>query len=341
MTRKTVLIIVGVNIAILAALIYYFTTDHKNEPSVEPESVVYSQDIAVAPEPEPTVVEAPQSATPKVPEKEVEELRFLPGSVSLAERDSSKMLSDSPLAEGNRRLSGVRAITTAAENGDFLNPRISPDGLQVLVTRPGYEGVYVVSIHGGEPIKIAEGNAARARWTPEGRIAVPDGYGNERIYGTDGTLLETRPAEKTEDRALVRDDAIYVADGEGGMRPLTGSDDRYFNPVISPDGSKVVYTGLHSGLYVAPVDGSEEPTYLGPGTNAQWSPDGSGLLYDVTQDDGHSLMEGDIYFVDSDLRSRSNLTEGDSLIGQLPSMGPDGETVVFESEGSIYLGSMQ
>ncbi|MEQ8818974.1 MAG: hypothetical protein RLY93_01925 [Sumerlaeia bacterium] len=269
----------------------------------------------------------------------VAELRSLPREIEIESKAKTSTLREPNLKKGNLRLADVRELIAKDELGGFLAPRISPDGLQVMLTRAGYQGIYVMPIGGGEPALVAMEDAWNARWTEDGRIAVKNADGTERLYAADGTLEGVREAEDNQ-IAFGEDDQIYVR-GEGGESvPLTGNDDRYINPVVSGDGSRVAYLGLYSGLYVAPADGSGEPLFLGTGTNPTFLADGS-LVYDVTEDDGHHLTQGDIYHVSGDLTEVSNLTEGDDHVSQVPHVGPDGETLVYESDGSIYIGRIQ
>jgi Tol biopolymer transport system component len=123
------------------------------------------------------------------------------------------------------------------------------------VTRPGYDGVFVVDMNGGEPVRISDGNAFKATWTEDGKIQTIDAEGNR---------------------------------GQAG--------------------------------------------------NAVWTPDSSGLVYEVTTDDGHNLTGGYIP-LGGDSDAVSNLTEGDTRITQGPSIGPDGK-ITFEVGGEVYTGEL-
>ncbi|MBI1292976.1 hypothetical protein GC173_17330 [bacterium] len=275
------------------------------------------------------------------PEVDISEYKYLPQNVSLEQNKVSPMLKMPTLISSAKRISGVRPLTDKSRQGEFLNPKWSPDGLQMIASRPGYNGLYVVDLNTGESRLIADGNAFNAKWNPDGTIDVKGQDGTTRTYDAEGTLLGTRPNEAESGPAFAQNDVVYARSESGGSIPITGNDDRYFNPAVSPDGKNVVFQGMLTGLYMAPADGSAAPVYIGPGSNPQWSPDSSGVVFDVTADDGHHLTEGDIFYVDTAQTERTNLTPGDSLISQMPTLDPTGTRVAFEADGVIYVGEVQ
>jgi Tol biopolymer transport system component len=61
----------------------------------------------------------------------------------------------------------------------------------------------------------------------------------------------------------------------------------------------------------------------------------------VTSDDGHNLTGGTIYYSDVLLTERTPLTDGSGPISQMPTIGPDGQSVAFEAGGNIYTGELR
>lgn len=272
----------------------------------------------------------------------VPEMKYLPETVLIPAAPGSSVLEKPDLPAGTRRLQNVRPLLDAEKDGPFLAPRWSPDGLQMLVTRPGFSGVFLVSSAGGEPIHLADGNAFKAEWTADGKVRVPGEDGKVRTYNADGTLESTEDAGSSNQTVYAENDTVYYRPEPGAAPiPLTGGEDRYFNPVVSPDGRYVLYQGLNSGLYMAPTDQSSSPVYLGAGYHPCWLPDSSGFLYDVTSDDGHNLTAGTIYYTDVGLTERTPLTDERGPISQMPTIGPDGQSVAFEAGGSIYTGELR
>jgi hypothetical protein len=327
-----VLIIAGAGTAIYLA---NQPDAHTVEASVRVEKPVTAEEPAPAPASDPDSIIIRRG-------EEVGEIQYLPDNVEIATGQSHAMTAGNKIPQGSRRITGIRKVSDPSINGPFLAPRMSPDGMQMLAIRPGYQGVFLLGMNGGAPIPIHEGGVRDARWTADGRIEVQGEDGLVRTFGPDGTLESTRPHTAENERVYSENDVIFArADDGAAPMPLTSDDDRYFNPVLSPDEQHLVYQGLYSGLYMSSPDGSGEPVYLGPGNNPVWLPDGSGVIFDRTADDGHHLTEGDLVFVSSDLSEISVLTDGSDLIEQMPSVSPDGGTVVFESDGGIYAGSFR
>ena len=81
--------------------------------------------------------------------------------------------------------------------------------------------------------------------------------------------------------------------------------------------------------------------HIGYGTHPTFLPDSSGIVYTVTQDDGHNLVSGDLFMSSLDGRTVSNLTGNSFAIETKPSVSPDGRKIAFEADGKIYVGSFQ
>lgn len=327
----------AVVLASAGVVVVLFVLSGPSAPAPAPKAEVAAPSPAAPPavaEPEVIVM------TPPVPtEEEMKEIRYLPENAALPATLESRILALRQMREGNRRLVGVRALTNKATHGDLLNPQWSPDGLQILATRPGFDGLFVLDVRTGTLRRVADANGFGARWTAEGNIEARNADGRTLLYAPDGTLLGEAP--RSASVASVENDTVFVNGPDGTRVPITTREDKFFNPVVSPDGKQVVFQGLTSGLYVAPVDGSAPPVSIGYGNNPTWMPDGSGLLFDMTTDDGHVLTEGDILMVDSKLEEVNHLTKGDGLIGQRPSVRPDSGEVAFEAEGELFVGTLQ
>ena len=126
-------------------------------------------------------------------------------------------------------------------------------------TETGFIHLYVVPADGGTPRQLTRGDwsvgatfdglsfAAAHSWTPDGKTILFDGL-----------------AEPTADRSY-RESNIYSVDLAGGaMKRLTTDRGAWANPVISPDGKMVAYTGREflpvvwqtADLWVMNIDGS-------------------------------------------------------------------------------------
>lgn len=309
------------------------------------------------PTPAPVVASAPAVSSSSAPlpsaggeeprkQEEPPEIVFLEeaGSYTPADRPRPTAMR-MPVTNGNRRVANARSITSK-EQGEFVSPRWSPDGLELLVSRPGFTGLFTVGANGGDVTQLTakEGIGFGADWNEAGEIDTRSNDGERQKFNPDGTPADSVSIEEDSSRVgtFTKDDTVFYrpAPGEAPVALTTG-EDRYFGGVLSPDGKHMVYNGLHTGLYVKPVDGSAPPVHLGIGTEPRWLPDSSGVVYQVTSDDGHNLMSGDLYTATVNGETVSNLTQTDNSIELSPSVSPDGTRIAFEADGQIYVGDLQ
>jgi Tol biopolymer transport system component len=271
------------------------------------------------------------------PERLLGEIRYLPDTVKVP--DARMSLVPPGFTTGTKLLTGTKALTDKEKDGEFLNPRWSPDGLSVLLSRPGFDGVFILDPATGDVRKISDENGYRAKWTDDGRISVTSDHGTTYL-NPDGS-----PAESGSDFAAsvayADGDMIYITGADGQAVPITGTEDRFFNPVTSPDGRYVAYQGLVTGFYIAPTDGSAPPQWVGRGGNPSWLPDSSGVVFDRTTDDGHHLNSGDLLLLEIGTNRISNLTINDDAVIQMPNVSPNGRQIIYEVEGQVVVGSLQ
>ncbi|MBC8136115.1 MAG: PD40 domain-containing protein [Fibrella sp.] len=138
----------------------------------------------------------------------------------------------------------------------------------------------------------------------------PDGTGHERLIESPERVVDAAPTLSSDGSKLAflssRDDCgvgcrrdrddnpsplqVWVANADGSqMKRLTSlePDTQVSMVSFSPDGSKVLYTGL-DGIWSVDSDGSE-PVLVAEGNffrNASFSPDGSKIIYERQQFDG-------------------------------------------------------
>jgi dipeptidyl aminopeptidase/acylaminoacyl peptidase len=138
--------------------------------------------------------------------------------------------------------------------------------------KPGFTHVFVVSADGGAPRQLTFGSvndAGPLSWTPDSRRIV---YSANR--------------EKGWERDPVNSEVYEVSVTEGSIRTLTSRKGPDAEPVVSPDGSKIAYTGFddrrtayqNTELYVADRDG-RNPRSLTKAldrevSNPRWAADG-------------------------------------------------------------------
>ena len=146
----------------------------------------------------------------------------------------------------------------------------------------GYRHLFIVPADGGTPRRLTSGDFEHgpARWTPDGRRLV---FGALRDPDADYMYNESE---------------VYAVDvASGDVKQLTTRKGPDGNPVPSPDGKLIAYTGFDwsddtwrdATLYVMNADGSN-PRALTASLDRspmrlEWAADGSGIYF-VTQDKG-------------------------------------------------------
>ena len=194
----------------------------------------------------------------------------------------------------------------------------SADGRRLAVTwtqgsRTRWVGLFG-PVDGGAPeagsgLPMADGEAGWGSWAPDGLwVAYAAGAEGAR------EVHRSRP---------------------DGMEPenLTGNPADDFDPAYSPDGRTIAFVSNRDGgtakLHAMDADG-ENPRLLadlgGPVRRPMWSPDGSRLAVQVL-DRG----EDAIYVVNAD-----GTGSGRVGTGSFPAWSPDGETVLFTENDSLF-----
>lgn len=75
-------------------------------------------------------------------------------------------------------------------------------------------------------------------------------------------------------------DQIYVMNADGsGQRRLTAGSDVNWHPQWSPDGARILFYRLGSGLYIMDADGQHERWLADSRAGGDWSPDGARIVY--------------------------------------------------------------
>jgi Tol biopolymer transport system component len=225
--------------------------------------------------------------------------------------------------------------------GDYLAPQFSPDGRELLLTGPQLRGLYLSTLSGRIDLLTDEAEAGvHARWQHDGRIA----YRAQRA-GTRRDLVVTRDKRVTSGPAakpvaFAQDDRMYVVDRKQQLVRI-GSGDRFFGAVVSPDGDKVAFQGLTTGLYVY-VRSTATLRHIGPGTAPAWSPDSTRLAYEVTEDDGHDIVASELYIYTVAADRVAPVTTTDRIVERRPSFSPDGASIAFDDNtGGIFIGRLE
>ena len=235
------------------------------------------------------------------------------------------------------------SITT---KDNFIHPRWSPDGMDVVCTKYNFKGLYLVSSDGSKIRELSDeyGIGYNVQWSADGtKLIIKQKDGKTRIIDLSGQVESPTGDEGNlpDERVYAKNDNIYVKDPQSGEeKNLTNGEDNFFDPHLSPDGSSVAYQGLTTGIHVQNLT-TGEVIDIGPGSSFQWTPDGKGLIYSVTQDDGMNIIAGDIYYSYADGTGVFNITNTPDIIELNPSISPNGSQITYEVDGQIFVADIQ
>lgn len=264
-----------------------------------------------------------------------------PGSLDGPEPQMSRppgyMLAYPDWGPGEAKVEGAQNV---AESEQFVKPVWSPVGLDIAFTREDFSGLYLgAPLPGSQPRLLASDDdiGREFQWTQDGMsIKAPGADGTYAEFLITGERFPVQPVEK---KVFVRDDRIFIRDEDGTEKQISGLEDRFADPVLSPDGLKVLYRGRETGLYIGLADGSRV-IFVGEGRNARWLPDSRGIVYDQPVSDGSSIVDGDLWLATVDGRTRTNLTNTPGIVEAWPSVAPDGQRIAFTAGGAVYVGTL-
>ncbi len=265
--------------------------------------------------------------------------------------------------------SGEPRRFTAGEKRDG-SPRWSPDGRWLAFTSDrGAEKtppqLYVMPADGGEARKLTDGKEGveAIAWSPDStRIAftmrVRDPAYEEEDERNRAPRRFTRLFYKLDSVGWTGDRRkhVFVVDLSGGEpRRLTDGDAEHDDPAWSPDGKRIVFTGLRGErwdvelverLYVVDADGGEPEQLTGDDASyakASFSPDGSRIAYHSVPEDGTYPHNGQIGVMNADGGDARLLTTAlDRQCSPHPLLREpvwDGDRLLFtvEDRGDVHL----
>ena len=113
------------------------------------------------------------------------------------------------------------------------------------------------------------------------------------------------------------------------LTPVLGAN--YLNPKLSPDGKKIVFKVIGGNLHVYELNNFQLHD-LGTGERPDWSPDSERIIYQITKDDGHSVISSDIYVIKFDGTKRRAVTRTKNVNEMRPSFFPNGKKIIYDTD---------
>jgi Tol biopolymer transport system component len=239
-------------------------------------------------------------------------------------------------------------------------PVWSPDGTKLALTSLHNDGIWVVSkdASGLKQITADSGAGYRMKWSDDSRTITARTSVREsaRVFhevkayhiatGKQETLLKKTRAttalsywNETGNALLQQmiDEPAEVASRVDGLQTLSGC--LIFNPVLSPQGDKIVFQASNgNGLYVCNPDGTELRN-LGQGERPSWTPDGKYVVVMLIADDGEIITGSELLSIDITTGARTKFFASEKYIPLSPSVSPDGKKLAFEdyTSGMVYI----
>jgi len=249
---------------------------------------------------------------------------------------------------GEVHLTNIRQITNGGENAEAY---FSQDGqwLTFQSTRDGRtcDQQYTMRVDGTELTKVSAGGKTTCGWFLPG--------GNKLFFSSTQAADSACPPRPDPSKGYVwgidKYD-FYTVDRDGkNLTRLTNYDTYTAEGILSPDGTRIVFTSLKDGdldIYTMNVDGTDvkrlttTPGYDG---GPWWSPDGTKIVYRAWHYDNEEdlkayqdlLKEGmirpnkmELFVMNADGSDQRQITKlGGANFG--PSWTPDGQRIIFSS----------
>ncbi len=237
-------------------------------------------------------------------------------------------------------LEGPDHIKTLSEAlGAGYEPTFSADGKNVYFKPYRYEGMRKLSslvkksISGDrEKILIKdERHFTSAKRLPNGAVAVNRDTG---LYVVDKSGPEPKNAIAPVSVFIEKGKIVLYKNGEKKtLTPL--GDGFYLWPSISPDGTKLLFTKAGKGTFISNLEGAIL-VELGYANAPQWSPDGKWVVFMRDLDDGHQVLESDIFITSVDGKTTIAITETGDQKEVYPVWAADNEIIFGTEKGVIY-----
>ncbi len=231
----------------------------------------------------------------------------------------------------------IRTLSEAPGAG--YEPAFSDEGNFVYFRPHKYEGMKKLSslvkksISGNvEQVLIKdERDFTSAKRLINGAVAVNR---NSNLYIADLSPSQSESADLTTAVFIEKGKIALYKNGDKKILMPLGKG-FYLWPSISPDESKLLFTKAGKGAFISNLEG-EVLVELGYANAPRWSPDGKWIVFMDDKDDGHQLIESDIFIISADGKTRQAITETEDVKETYPFWGVENEIVFGSEKGIIF-----
>ena len=178
------------------------------------------------------------------------------------------------------------------------------------------------------------------RWAPDGaRVYLP---ADDRVEVLDaGARVASKTVDAGARTMLVTNGALAATSAtDATPRVVERAERDILRVATSRDGQRVAYEVLGGNLFVMNVDGSGKVD-LGLGEAARFSPDGEWVVFMRTEDDGYQITGSDLFAARVSDGQVFRLTDSPDRIEMNPDWSPDGNAIVYDDRGAVYLLPLQ
>lgn len=246
-------------------------------------------------------------------------------------------------------------LTAVLPTSTFPAPRLGDFWISYNSNRNGNLDIFLLNPATGETTSVITDSSHDkvGSWSPDGKLLAFESNRNGGSYqlylfnqdqGDIRQLTEAAecsnwaPTWSPDGKKIVfysncennqRDIYMMNRDGSGRQRLTSASGENRF-PVFSPDGKTITFTSSRNGrdqIWLMNADGSN-PRLMANGCSSTFSPDGKWLWFSARCADSDIKR---IQMAGTDLSTIGN------IFGQNPSVSPDGEFVVFQSNDDIWV----
>ena len=138
---------------------------------------------------------------------------------------------------------------------------------------------------------------------------------------------------KKEKIVFLNEDEELVLSNMDGTEEKVLSQDRIISFSLSPDCSRILWDNIITGIEIININ-SGSIKKLDKGNGPTWSPDGNYILYNISKDDGHRLLESELFVIKADGTGKTQLTFTPDEMEMRASWSPDGKNIVYYSVNS-------